>query len=207
MITLAIAEDHQSLIDGLELLLKYDDYISIIGVCNDGEALLDIVQLKQPKVVLTDIKMPKIDGVSATKLIKKNYPHIKVIAFTMFDQDEAVKQMINAGAEGYILKSSSLQDVIKAIETVFKGGTFYDSNITTNLTISTESSKQNTLLTKRQLEILNLIAQGKTSREIAEELFIGVYTVDTHRKNMIKILGLKGKGELMRYALDKKYDF
>ncbi len=207
MITLAIAEDHQSLIDGIDLLLKHDDTISIIGSCNNGEELLEIVRLKQPKVVLTDIKMPKIDGIAATKIIKKEFPHVNVIAFTMFDQEDAVKQMIQAGANGYILKSSSLNDVLSAIETVANGSSFFDKNINTqNLEIKNNNTQKGTL-TKRQVEILELIAQGKTSREIASQLFIGVYTVDTHRKNMIRILGLKGKGELMRYALEKKYKF
>lgn len=205
MIRLAIAEDHQSLIDGLKLLLKYENDISIIGTANDGSELLDIVRLKQPNVVLTDIRMPKVNGIEATKLIKKEFPHTKILAFTMFDQNEAVEQMLNAGASGYILKNSSLEDVLTAIKTIAIGDTYFDKNINTN-GLGKSSSKKGKL-TKRQIEILNLIGQGKTSREIAETLFIGVHTVDTHRKNMARILGLSGKGELMRYAVEKKYDF
>ena len=204
MIRIAIAEDHQSLIDGIDLLLKYEEDIEIVGTANDGEALLDIVRLKQPHVVITDIRMPKMDGIQATKTIKKEFPHIKVVAFTMFDQDEAVSKMITAGAEGYLLKNSALTQVLDAIKSVYAGDSFYDGNI--KQTDTTETKKKG-LLTKRQIEILELIAQGKTSREIADQLFIGTHTVDTHRKNMIRILGLKGKGELLRYALEKKYDF
>ncbi len=207
MIRLAIAEDHQSLIDGIKLLLEYEEDISIIGTANDGEALLDIVRLKQPNVVITDIRMPKMDGITATKNIKKEFPKTKILAFTMFDQSEAVEQMLDAGANGYILKNSSLQDVLTAVKTVYKGDNYFDPNINTNSLDTESSSKNKGLLTKRQIEILELIAQGKTSREIAEELFIGTHTVDTHRKNMIRILGLQGKGELMRYALEKKYKF
>jgi len=207
MIRLAIAEDHQSLIDGIKLLLEYEDNISIVGTANDGEDLLRIVRLKQPNVVLTDIRMPKMDGITATRYIKKEFPHTKVLAFTMFDQSEAVEQMLNAGASGYILKNSSLKEVLNAIITVSQGGTYFDANINTNILDSNTTSKKKGVLTKRQIEILELIAQGKTSREIAELLFIGTYTVDTHRKNMIRILNLKGKGELMRYALEKKYQF
>lgn len=204
MIRLAIAEDHQSLIDGLELLLKYEDGIEIVGTANDGEGLLGIVQRKEPNVVVTDIRMPKMDGIQATRLIKKEYPHINVLAFTMFDQDEAVTQMLEAGASGYILKNTSLNEVLQAILAVADGQTYYDSNINVS---GGETKAKKGLLTKRQKEILALIAQGKTSREIAEELFIGIHTVDTHRKNMIRILGIKGKGELLRYALEKKYNF
>ncbi len=207
MIRLAIAEDHQSLIDGIKLLLEYEDGISIVGTANDGITLLEIVERKQPNVVLTDIRMPKMDGIAATKQIKKKYPDINVLAFTMFEQIEAIQQMMQAGASGYILKNSSLKEVYNAILTVSKGGTYLDANINTNVLSSKSDIKTKGVLTKRQIEILELIAQGKTSREIADLLFIGVHTVDTHRKNMVRILGLQGKGELLRYALEKKYKF
>ncbi|WP_452228921.1 response regulator transcription factor [Lacinutrix sp. MEBiC02404] len=207
MIRLAIAEDHQSLIDGLQLLLKYEEDISIIGTANDGEQLLKIVRLKQPNVIITDIRMPKLDGIAATKVIMKEFPTTKVLAFSMFDQLDAIKQMLDAGAKGYILKNSSLTEVLQAIKTVYKGETYFDKNIDTNALGTDKNNSKKGLLTKRQIEILELVAQGKTSREIAEQLFIGIHTVDTHRKNMIRILGLQGKGELMRYALEKKYKF
>ncbi|MFT4612253.1 MAG: two-component system response regulator NreC [Psychroserpens sp.] len=207
MIRLAIAEDHQSLIDGIKLLLEYEDDISIIGTANDGEALIKIVEKKSPTVVLTDIRMPKMDGIEATKRIKKFNPEIKVLAFSMFDQTNAIEQMLDAGATGYILKNSALQEVLNAIRTVAQGDTYIDANINTNALASEEKKQKKGLLTKRQIEILALIALGKTSREIADDLFIGIHTVDTHRKNMARILGLSGKGELMRYALERKYKF
>lgn len=207
MIRLAIAEDHQSLIDGIQLLLEYEENIQIVGTANDGEMLLEIVEKKQPTVVLTDIRMPKMDGIEATRQIKKKFPNIKVIAFTMFDQTEAIEQMLQAGASGYLLKNSSLKEVLTAIKKVANNETYYDANINLHALHLNNSSAKKGILTKRQIEILELIAKGKTSREISEQLFIGVQTVDTHRKNMIQILGLHGKGELMRFALDKKYDF
>lgn len=206
MIRLAIAEDHQSLIDGIELLLAYNEDIKIIGTANDGEALLNIIKNHEPDVVLTDIRMPKMDGISVTKQIKTTWPHIKIIAFTMFDQDDAVSQMLAAGASGYLLKNSPLEEVLKAVHAVYQGGTYYDANILSN-DEHNNNKKAKGLLTNRQIEILERIAQGKTSREIADELFIGIHTVDTHRKNMVRILGLQGKGELMRYALERKYRF
>lgn len=205
MIRIAIAEDHQSIIDGIKLLLEYHDNLCIVGTANDGETLLEIVKKKEPDVVLTDIRMPKMDGITAARHIKKNFPKIKIIAFTMFDQNEAVHQMLEAGASGYILKNSALDVVHRAILTVAQGQNYYDAKL--NISNSTNKSDNKKLLTKRQNEILKLIGEGNTSREIADKLFIGVQTVDTHRKNMARILGLNGKGELMRYALDKKYDF
>lgn len=204
MIRIAIAEDHQSLIDGIELLLKYEEGFSIVGTANNGEELIEIVKLKQPHVVITDIRMPKMDGILATKEIKKLFPHIKIIAFTMFDQPDAIQQMIAAGASGYLLKNSALKEVMESVKTVYNGKNYFDSNINIK---EENNNKKKGKLTKRQIEILALIGQGKTSREIAEQLFIGVHTVDTHRKNMARILNLHGKGELLRYALEKKYKF
>lgn len=208
MIRLGIGEDHQSLIDGIQLLLQEEPHIELVCSANNGEQLVEVVRKYQPDVLITDIRMPKMDGIQATKTIKKAFPDIAVIAFTMFDQNDAVQQMLDAGASGYILKNSSLQTLKKAIETVAAGERFFDSQIDPSAFNSENiRTSKNGLLTKRQLEILRLIAQGKTSREIADDLFIGVHTVDTHRKNMMRILELKGKGELLRYALDKKYDF
>jgi two-component system nitrate/nitrite response regulator NarL len=208
MITVAIAEDHQSLVDGINLLLEYEEDISVVGTANDGEELLAIVRRKQPKVVLTDIKMPKIDGITATKTIKKEFPHIKVIAFSMFDQEEAVKQMIAAGVSGYLLKNSPLEEVLKALRNVSNGLTYFDASIDLGAMLqdSTKSDKR-PLLSKSEREILTLIGEGKATSEIAEIRFTAVSTVEKHRKNMIRKLGLAGKGELLRYALERKYDF
>lgn len=208
MITLAIAEDHQSLVDGISLLLRYEEGISIIGTANDGAQLLEIVRLKQPKIVLMDIKMPKMDGVTATREIKRTHPHIKVIAFSMFDQDDAVSQMLEAGASGYLLKNSSLENVLTAIHTVAEGGTYFDAALPQDIDAFQKSTTQEKpLLSKSERAILKLIGQGKTTSEIAQIRFTAVSTVEKHRKNMIKKLGLSGKGELLRYALERKYDF
>ena len=209
MITVAIAEDHQSLIDGINLLLKYEEDIAVLDTANDGEALLNIIRLKQPKVVIMDIRMPKIDGIETTKIIKKEFPHIKVIAFSMFDQDQAVIQMRDAGASGYILKNSPLEELLKAIHTVMEGKVYYDKHIDHRL-IDPELSQSKTsksVLSKSERAILKLIAQNKTSSEIADIRFTAVSTVEKHRKNMMRKLGLSGKGELLKYAIQSKYDF
>lgn len=208
MITVAIAEDHQSLVDGIKLLLKYEENVSIVGIANDGEALIEIVRSKRPNVVLTDIKMPKIDGIAATRLIKKEFPETKIIAFTMFSQEEAVSQMIAAGASGYLLKNSPLDEVLNAIRAVAAGNTFFDSAIDLSfLDEGSQASSKKPILSKSEREILNYIGQGKSTSEIANLRFTAVSTVEKHRKNMIHKLGLSGKGELLRYALDRKYEF
>lgn len=204
MITLVIAEDHQSLIDGIKIFLEYEDDIKVIGEANDGERLVEIVRKTKPDVVLTDIRMPKMDGITATKHIKKEFPGCKVIAFSMFEQEEAINQMSDAGASGYIMKNSSLKVVLAAIRAVMQGELYFDALITKH---DKDLSVGDIPLSKREQEIVKLIGQGKTSQEIAELLFIGKTTVDTHRKNILKKLSLHGKSELLRYSMEKKYDF
>lgn len=210
MITVAIGEDHQALIDGIQLLLQYEEHIEVVGTANDGEALLHIVRRKRPKVVIIDIRMPKLDGIETTKIIKKEFPHTKVIAFSMFDQEAAVVQMRAAGATGYILKNSPLEEILKAIESVTQGKEYYDSGLEAYLETSAfakaDTSKKS-VLSKSEKEILKLIAQNKTSSEIADIRFTAVSTVEKHRKNMMRKLGLSGKGELLRFAIERKYEF
>lgn len=213
MITIAIAEDHQMLIDGVKSFFQYHENINIIGTANNGKELVKLVSLKQPKVVITDIRMPVLDGIQATKQIKKQFPYTKVLAMTMFDQPEAIKQMLDAGATGYILKNSGIKMLAEAIETVAKGDNFFDKNVALNFMndyVSGNvkvSTSENVILSKREKEILHEIANGKTSKEIAEILFIAKTTVDTHRKNMIRKLNLTNGNELIKYAIDKKYQF
>lgn len=203
MIKVVIAEDHKAIIDGIDLLLQKEEDIIIVGKASNGKELVDIVRNKEVDVVITDIGMPEQNGISATRIIKSEFPNIRVLAFSMFDQPQAIEDMLDAGASGYVLKSSSLQELLKALRQLYEGRTYYDSA----LERKTVSTKNKSSLTKRQKQILELIGEGKTSRDIAEQLHIGVETVDTHRKNMMKILNLQGKGELMRYALEQKYRY
>lgn len=207
MITIAIAEDHQALIDGIQLLFKYNNDYVIVGMANDGIELLDIVRDKKPKIVITDIRMPKMDGFVATRLITKEFPDIKVIAFSMFDQDEAITQMLEAGAVGYVLKSSSLSVLEAAIKEVMMGNKFYDSTLHIDDNAFAKANTDSSPLSKSEREILKLISQNMTSSEIAATRFTAVSTVEKHRKNMMRKLNLSGKGELLRYALERKYDF
>lgn len=213
MTTIAMAEDHQMLIDGVKSFFEYDDTVNIIGTVNNGEELIKLVSLKQPKLVITDIRMPIMDGIQATKVIKNKFPHIKVLALTMFDQHDAIKQMLDAGATGYILKNSGIKMLSKAIEKVVKGNTFFDPNVAFNFMNNyidnnvVVGQDKKIVLSNREKEILNLIANGKTSKEISSDLFIAKTTVDTHRKNMIRKLNLSNGNELIKYAIDKKYTF
>lgn len=201
MIKLVIAEDHESLLDGLQLLLQYDEEIKIIAVAKDGKELLEILKHKTPDILLTDISMPRMNGITLSENVITNYPDIKIIAFSMFENEEAVKDMIKAGAMGYILKRRPLEEVRKAIIRVANGDRYFDPSIDLMSIENSEKATNKTILSPSEREILKLIAQGKSSSQIAIERFTAVSTIAKHRKNMIQKLGLQGKGELMRYAL------
>jgi len=203
MIRIIIAEDHQSLIDGIKLSLASQPDFQVVAEANDGERLVELVARYKPDLVITDIRMPICDGITATQRIKTNFPGVRVIAFSMFDQDQAVQQMRNAGASGYIMKNSSLQVLLEAIRTVASGKEYFDAS----LLVKPAESKEFIPLSAREAEILRMIGQGKTSQEIADELFIGKSTVDTHRKNILRKMNAQGKTDLLRYALERKYDF
>lgn len=213
MITTVMAEDHQILIDGVKSFFEYDENIKIIATANNGEELVKLVTLKQPNLVITDIRMPIMDGIEATRKIKKEHPHTYVLAMTMFDEPQAIKQMLEAGATGYILKNSGIKMLSKAIEVVASGNTFFDPNVALNFMNDfiddnvTIGKTDKVVLSNREKQILHLIANGNTSKEISDTLFIAKTTVDTHRKNMIRKLDLANGNELIKFAVEKKYSF
>jgi two-component system nitrate/nitrite response regulator NarL len=210
MIRVIIAEDHQALIDGIESFFFNNDDIDIIATALNGKELVKLVFLYKPDVVITDIRMPIMDGIEATKKIKKRFKKsVHVLAFTMFDQPNAVNQMIDAGALGYILKNSGLKIMIEAIKTVAKGKKYFDPNVLINLEKQKGEQKiqKRGILSRREKEILAQIALGKKSIEIADILYITKHTVDTHRKNIIKKLGLVNNSDLMKIAVERKYKF
>ena len=162
MITIAIADDHQMLIDGLRSSLTENYYgeFDFVGTANDGEQLMNLVRLKQPRVVITDIQMPKKDGIEVTEEISREFPHIKVLIMTMIDDPIRVRQLIEAGASGYVLKNSGIRAFVDAIRTVAQGGIFIDRGISLNFFSGTikNAAKENQsgkpVLSNREKEIL-----------------------------------------------------
>ncbi len=213
-IKLIIVEDHQSMIDGIDLLLKYEEQIEVLGYFSNGSSVLEFIRESHknlPDVILTDVKMPEMNGVELTKSLKKEFSYIKVIAFSMLSKESVVQQMLHAGVSGYLLKNSSLDFILKAIHEVHKDRSFFDpalKEIVTNYQRNPQKEKGNdeAVLTKSEREILKLIGEGKISSEIANIRFTAVSTIEKHRKNMIRKLGLKGKNDLLRYAVEKKFD-
>lgn len=208
MITVAIADDHQTLIDGIKLRLEKDKNIDLKFHANNGREFLKKMKKHEVDIVITDIKMPKMDGISLTRQLKEDYKDVKIIVLSMFDQVDAIKKMIDAEVNGYILKTSPLDELIIAIQEVYNGEDYFDDYLEGISELFNKDFKTpKTKLSQTEKEILDLIAEGKTSQEIADLRESAVSTVDTHRRNMSYKLGLYGKGELLRYAMDKKYKF
>lgn len=206
MIRIAIADDHQSLIDGMQLMFSNFPTMEVVLTGNDGKSVFEQIQYKKPDVILTDIKMPVMDGIELCKAIKKEYPHIKVIAFTMFTQEEPMEAMKAAGVNGYLLKNAPLTEIVDAINFVKENDYFYRPPEEVKAEERTNTHSALDKLTQSELAILKLIAEGKSSVEIGKIRCSAASTVDKHRKNMMRKLNLNGKGELIKFAFDHKYD-
>lgn len=208
MINVAIVDDHQSLLDGIVLLLKTQKDINIVAYSTNPNQLLDAIKYKSVDVLVTDIKMPIMDGFELTKKFLQKSPSSKVIVFSMFDTEEVLKSTLQSGASGYLIKTSPLSELLNAIKTVLSGKKFFDQNLFFNEAQEKENIVQSTnkpILTKTETKVIKAIAEGKTTEEISNELNSAVSTIKTHRRNILRKLGLQGKNELIRYAFDHKY--
>lgn len=204
MIKVAFVDDHQALLDGFALVMKQTPNMELVLSQTSGEAILLDLGAHQVDIVVTDIKMQGMSGIQLTRMIKKNYPAIGVIAFSMFDQPSAVQQVKAAGASAYVLKSSRMECLTKAIESVYNGLSYYDQNLNFEDS-SLFSSNFKSILSRTEIEILELIAEGFTSEQIAKRRQSALSTIYTHRKNMIQKLKLKGKTELIRFAVEHQF--
>ena len=206
-IELIIADDHQLFIDGLKSILSKELDIQIIGQANNGLEVIKLIESgKRPNILLTDIRMPIVDGIALTKMISKEYPDIQVLAVTMFDQSIDVIEMLDAGAKGFVTKNVKKSELVQAIHTLMKGGYYFSENLPKDVQkwFDAEHKKPESILTRREKEILQLLAKGRTTLQMARELKISKYTIDTHRKNIHKKLGIKTNTGLVNYFLKNK---
>lgn len=208
-VRIIIADDHRVFIAGMTALLKEFPEMKVIAEAENGVQLVELVEKHQPDLVLTDIQMPLKDGIEATREIHKRFPEMKIIALSMMNESIYIKKMLEAGASGYILKTVNKEELISTIRRVAAGEKYFSQEVTAELinNFSDKSSQSNPadVLTKREKEILALIAQGLTDKEIAEKVFLSPLTITTHRKNILSKLGLKNKVELTRFAMENKF--
>ncbi|MEP2937469.1 MAG: response regulator transcription factor [Gilvibacter sp.] len=202
-IRIVIADDHQLFIDGIKSILNKEIGIEIVGEANNGLELVKCIEATNPNVVLTDIRMPIMDGVAVTRTLTQEHPNIAVLAVSMYDQSVDVIEMLEAGAKGYVTKNVEKKELLEAIHTLYKGDSYVSKNLPVNINewLQTAQKPQQELLTRREKEIVRMIARGRTTLQIAESLNLSKYTVDTHRKNIHKKLGIKSNTGLVSYAL------
>jgi len=207
-IKVLIADDHQLFREGLVNLLSTASDIEVIAEAKDGnETTEKTVQLK-PDVALIDIGMPGMNGIEATKILKKEIPAVKIIAVSMHSDKQFVKGILEAGADGYLLKNCTYRQLIDAIYSVFSGKKYLSDEITGMvikgyLEPSDADSEGDVELSERENEILKLYAEGKSTREISEKLFISIKTVGTHKQHILEKLELKSNADMVKYAIKK----
>lgn len=205
-IKVLLVDDHQLIIDGLKSLLKNTDEIVVTGEANNGREALRLLDILNIDLVLMDIDMPVMNGIDALKEIKNVKPGIKVIILSMHDESGMIKNLLAIGADGYLLKSASQEELISAIKKVSDGNKYFSTEVTLSLLNGSrenlQTSKQQVeILTSREEEILKLIAQGFSNKEIGVKLFISHRTVDTHRTNLMKKLNTSNIAGLISYAI------
>ena len=205
-IKVLIADDHQLFREGLVNLLFSAPDIEVIAQAEDGA--IEKAKHFKPDVILIDIAMPNMNGIDATRQLKKEMPDIKIIAVSMHSDRQYVKGVLEAGADGYLLKNCTYRQLTDAIQSVYEGKKFLSEDITElvisgYLNYSENEDDGYSELSEREKEIFKLFAEGKTTREISEKLFISVKTVGTHKQHILEKLDLKTNADIVKYALKK----
>ena len=206
MINVLIAEDHLILRDGIKSLLKDHSEIEVVGEASNGKEVISLLNDLETDLLLLDINMPEMDGIEITEYVKSHHPSVKVLILSMLEQEKYVVQSFEAGALGYILKTTGMDELVNAIRMVAHGNPYISHKISANMLknlnhahISDEKTEVD--LSSRELEILNLIAEGFTNTEIADKIFTSKRTVETHRKNLIDKTGAKNTAALIKFSI------
>ena len=208
IINVMIADDHEIFRDGLKLILKKQDKVQLIGEADNGRSLVELCKQKTPDVILTDIMMPALDGIQATKILVKTYPDISIIALSMFNEENLIVDMLEAGAKGYLLKNADKEEIREAIQSVFRNIPYYCRSTTTKLArliarskyqISGRSGKL--FFSEKEIQIIELICQELTNKEISEKLFMSTRTVEGYRLKILEKMEVKSTAGLVIYAI------
>jgi DNA-binding NarL/FixJ family response regulator len=206
-IRIALADDHQLFRNGLKILLGSFSEFEVVAEASNGNELLRAMETSPSDIVLMDISMPEMDGVEATGILSRQLPGTRVIALSMYGEEEYYYRMIDAGAKGFILKDSDITDVHDAIIAVYKGGNYFSQELlyhVINRIKNREQEVKSSSLSKREKEILLKICEGLSNHEIADSLFISKRTVDKHRANLLAKTGSKNTASLILYAIKNR---
>ncbi len=211
MIKVLLADDQDILVEGLKLILGMEEDIEICGTANNGKKAYEACKWKKPDIVLMDIQMPEVSGVEATSMIKRDFPEVKVIVLTTFNDDQYIYDALKNGASGYLLKDTSPSEIAKAVRTVYNGGALIQSDVAVKVIdkfsqLAKDAVDKNIdprveLLTEREIEICHLIAEGKNNKEIAGELFLSQGTVKNHITRVLIKLDLRDRTQLAVFTI------
>ena len=207
-VRLLLADDHSLFRAGLKDLLDGTSHFVIIAEASTGPEALDMVEKKKPDIVLMDIRLPGMDGIACTRQIKKMHPDVTVLVLSMYDDEESVVSAIRSGARAFVLKKASSTELLDALRTVARGGSYLSSQVSDRLLqriqrgdLETHDRSPLESLSPRELQVLRLVAEGKTSKDIAVLLDLGLQTVRSYRKTMMKKLGVNNVAGLTQLAL------
>jgi len=206
-IKILLADDHKIFRDGLKPLLERQPDIEVVGEADDGLRTIEICRELKPDVIILDITMPGLNGIEVTKRITSDFPHTKIIILSMHSDRRFVLAALKSGASGYLLKESSFQELIDGIRCVMKGHIYLSSQLSSKIIkeflrlAEQDGSTAFTVLSVREREVLQLLAEGQSNKEIAAKLNISVKTIETHRKNIMEKLNLFNIAELTKYAI------
>ncbi|EJM16963.1 response regulator containing a CheY-like receiver domain and an HTH DNA-binding domain [Pseudomonas sp. GM18] len=198
-IRVALVDDHSLVRDGIKSLLAVMAPLEVVGEAENGADAIEMVGRCQPDLLLVDISLKDINGLELTRLLRSQYPSLKVLVLSMYDNYEYVSESVRSGASGYVLKNAPSREIIAAIEAIVSGGTFYSAEIAQRLITDKNTDNE---LTPRESQVLYKMAQGLNNKEMARELDISVRTVETHRLSIRRKLNIDKPAALVKYAID-----
>ncbi len=203
-VKIILVDDHQMFRDGVKAVLTDEENIKVIGEVGHGQDLFNLLDSLTPDLIITDISMPDISGIEVTKFVRKTFPEINILILSMHSNEEFITKAIKAGANGYLPKDTSMNELLEAINTIYKGDNYFNKSISDTILkgmVNKSKSDTNESLTARELQIVGLVVDGLSNKEIAHSLCISVRTVDSHKNNILHKLKLKSSIELVKYAI------
>lgn len=212
MIKILVADDHTMFVDGIDSILKNETDIKVVGRCYDGASVLKFVEENEVDIILLDVNLPEMNGIEVCKAIREKNDPTKILAISMFNEESFVTEILNNGAQGYILKNTGREELLKAIHTVQGGKSYFSDDVTQTimkgLMKQRKASKKREgffpKISRREKEVLKLIVQEHTTQEIANKLFISLKTVESHRSSLLNKLNARNSAGLVRIAMENK---
>jgi DNA-binding NarL/FixJ family response regulator len=211
-IKIVLADDHEIFRDGFKAMLKKQPSVELAGEASDGEELVELTRRVQPDVVVTDIKMPKMDGLQAVKIISKEFPNMGIIALSMIDEENLIVDMMEAGARGYLLKNAHKNEIVEAIKAVSNGNIYYCDGVSAKLTrmiaksdkIPFNKKSSRPELSQKEIDVIHLVCEEMTNKEIADRLNLSIRTIEGYRDRIQEKIGARNSAGIVVYAIRNK---